>query len=123
MWSMCGKATSAANRPRPRTRGGSSSRGTERPTTLMLRSFSEHVPVRCGHRKRQTRSAPSPALATELEFTRVQSLNDWPKSDISDFGWRAGVGADWHEVFAERPGSWVTPWTGDMGNSFPDLFR
>src|SRR5712692_7663909 len=23
----------------------------------------------------------------------------------------------------ERPGSWVTLWTGDMGNSFPDLFR
>src|SRR5713226_7278013 len=52
----------------------------------------ERVSVRCGHRERQTRSAPSPALATELGFTRVRSLNDWPKSDISDFGWRGGEG-------------------------------
>jgi len=25
-------------------------------------------------------------LATELGFTRARSLNDWPKSDKSDFG-------------------------------------
>ena len=74
-----------------------------RPCLTIGRSYLERVSVRCGHHERQTRSAPSPALATELEFTRVRSLNHWPKSDISDFGWRAGVGADWHEVFAFAP--------------------
>src|SRR6266851_3634434 len=48
---------------------------------------------------------------------------DWPKSETSDFGWRVRVGAHTKTRASERPGSWVTLWTGDMGNSFPDLFR
>src|SRR6266852_9081752 len=36
---------------------------------------------------------------------------------------RVRVGANAKTSCHERPGSWVTPWTGDMGNSFPDLFR
>src|SRR5262249_26475144 len=37
-------------------------------------------------------SSPPP-LAAELAFTRVRPLINWPKSDISDFGWRDREGA------------------------------
>src|SRR5262249_57518845 len=44
-------------------------------------------------------SSPLP-LASELGSTRVRPLINWPKSDISDFGWRDREGA--HTRFAHR---------------------
>jgi hypothetical protein len=34
-----------------------------------------------------------PPLAAELEFTEFGHFIDWPKSEISDFGWRDREGA------------------------------
>src|SRR6266851_4908469 len=52
-----------------------------------------HVPVRCGHRERQARCAPSPACGGGLGWGRTgtnlriaPTLTLQPKSDVSDFG-------------------------------------
>jgi len=38
------------------------------------------------------RAEPALPLPTELGFTRVRQIREWPKSDISDFGWGEGRG-------------------------------
>src|SRR5262249_44517144 len=46
-----------------------------------------------------------PPLAAELGFTRVRPRISWPKSDISDFGWRdreGGMQQDWR-LYAPSP--------------------